>query len=81
MFQYFGFGSNMSLQSLRAKGIEPLASTRAVLQGWRLRFNVQHFFRHEGGVGNIEYTGHPDDRVMGVLHECARKGLDRQAAS
>jgi len=69
MFQYFGFGSNMSLQSLSAKGIEPLASTRAVLHGWRLRFNVQHFFRHEGGVGNIEYTGQPDDRVLGVLHE------------
>jgi hypothetical protein len=75
MFQYFGFGSNMSLQSLRAKGIEPLASTRAVLHGWRLRFNVQHFFRHEGGVGNIEYTGHPDDRVMGVLHECTDDAL------
>ncbi|WP_339844050.1 gamma-glutamylcyclotransferase family protein [uncultured Halopseudomonas sp.] len=75
MFHYFGFGSNMSLLSLRAKGIEPLASTRAVLHGWRLRFNVQHFFRHEGGVGNIEYTGHPDDRVLGVLHECADEAL------
>lgn len=75
MFHYFGFGSNMSLLSLGAKGIEPLASTRAVLHGWRLRFNVQHFFRHEGGVGNIEYTGHPDDRVLGVLHECTDDAL------
>lgn len=75
MFQYFGFGSNMSLQSLRAKGIAPLASTRAVLHGWRLRFNVQHFFRHEGGVGNIEYTGHPHDGVLGMLHECADDAL------
>ncbi|MFL1485127.1 gamma-glutamylcyclotransferase family protein [Marinobacter sp. LN3S78] len=75
MFQYFGFGSNMSMLSLRAKGVEPLASRRAVLPGWRLCFNVQHFFRHEGGVGNIEPTGNPDDRVLGVLHECPDEAL------
>jgi len=70
MFRYFGYGSNMNLTSLRAKGIEPLASKRAVLRGWRLRFNVQHFFRHEGGVGNIEPSESPGDQVLGVLHEC-----------
>ena len=75
MFRYFGFGSNMSMTSLLAKGVEPLASRRAVLYGWRLRFNVQHFFRHEGGVGNIEYTGVPEDRVLGVLHECLGQAL------
>lgn len=75
MFRYFGFGSNMSMVSLQAKGVEPLASRRAVLQGWRLRFNVQHFFRQEGGVGNIEYTGNPEDRVLGVLHDCADESL------
>lgn len=75
MFYYFGFGSNMSMLSLRAKGVEPRASTKAVLHGWQLRFNVQHFFRHEGGVGNIENTGHPDDRVLGVLHECPDEAL------
>ncbi len=75
MFHYFGFGSNMSMLSLRAKGVEPQASRRAVLRGWRLRFNVQHFFRHEGGVGNIENTGNPNDRVIGVLHECPDEAL------
>lgn len=75
MLQYFGFGSNMSLLSLRAKGVEPRTSRRAVLRGWRLRFNVQHFFRHEGGVGNIEHTGNPNDRVLGVLHECPEEAL------
>ncbi len=75
MFHYFGFGSNMSILSLRAKGVEPLASQRAILPGWRLRFNVQHFFRHEGGVGNIEQTGNPEDRVLGVLHECPDEAL------
>ncbi len=75
MFRYFGYGSNMNITSLRAKGIEPLASRRAVLRGWRLRFNVQHFFRHEGGVGNIEPSESPDDQVLGVLHECPDDAL------
>lgn len=81
MFHYFGFGSNMSILSLRAKGVEPLASHRAVLSGWRLRFNVQHFFRHEGGVGNIERTGNPEDRVLGVLHKCPDEALARLDAA
>lgn len=75
MLHYFSFGSNMSMRSLRAKGVEPLRSRRAQLSGWRLRFNVQHFFRHEGGVGNIEKTGNPEDCVLGVLHECPDHAL------
>lgn len=76
MFHYFGFGSNMNIISLRAKGVEPLASRRAVLDGWRLRFNVQHFFRHEGGVGNIERSDVPGDRVLGVLYDCPAEALE-----
>jgi sulfite reductase (NADPH) flavoprotein alpha-component len=76
MFHYFGFGSNMSMLSLRAKGVEPLAARPAELRGWRLRFNVQHFFRHEGGVGNIEQTGDPGHRVLGMLHECPDEALE-----
>jgi hypothetical protein len=75
MFRYFGFGSNMNITSLRAKGVEPLVSRCAVLHGWRLRFNVQHFFRHEGGVGNIEPSDKPGDRVYGVLHDCPDDSL------
>lgn len=75
MFHYFGYGSNLSMTSLRAKGVEPLTSRRAVLHGWRLRFNVQHFFRHEGGVANVEQTQNPDDRVHGVLYECPDEAL------
>lgn len=75
MFRYFGFGSNLNMTSLRAKGVEPLASRPAVLPGWRLRFNVQHFFRHEGGVGNIEPSRAPGDRVLGVLYDCPDEAL------
>jgi cation transport regulator ChaC len=64
-FWYFGYGSNMDLNSLRAKGVEPRASARAVLRGWRLRFNVHHFFRHEGGAGNIESSDRPSGRRLG----------------
>lgn len=75
VFWYFGYGSNMDLRSLRAKGVAPQASERAVLPGWRLRFNVQHFFRHEGGVGNIEPSLDPRDAVRGVLHLCPDEHL------
>jgi len=74
-FWYFGYGSNMDLTSLRAKGVEPLSSERAALPGWRLRFNVHHFFRHEGGVANIEPTGESSDIVRGVLHRCRDEHL------
>jgi len=35
-----------------------------------LRFNVRHFFRHEGGVANIERSDERTDAVWGVLHLC-----------
>lgn len=69
MLRYFGYGSNMNLDSLRAKGVSPLASHRATLAGWRLRFNVHHWFRHEGGVGNISPGEGESCRVLGVVHE------------
>jgi hypothetical protein len=75
VFWYFGYGSNMDLMSLRAKGVEPSESERAVLAGWRLRFNVHHFFRHEGGVGNIEPSEDPSHVVRGVLHLCEDEHL------
>jgi len=70
----------MDFAALRAKGVTPRASRKATLVGWKLRFNVEHFFRHEGGVGNIEQTGMADDAVHGVLHTCddiALKALDK----
>jgi hypothetical protein len=75
MFRYFGYGSNMNITSLRAKGVEPIYSRCAVLHGWRLRFNVQHFFRHEGGVGNIEHSSTAGDQVLGILHDCPDEAL------
>jgi sulfite reductase (NADPH) flavoprotein alpha-component len=70
MVAYFGYGSNIDLSSLRSKGVEPVSSVPAVLRGWNLRFNVQHWFPHEGGVGNIQPSANPDDLVEGMLHMC-----------
>ena len=44
---------------------------------------MAHFFRHEGGVANIERTGNDSDRVHGVVHrveEDALAALDQAEA-
>ncbi|MEG3641596.1 gamma-glutamylcyclotransferase family protein [Magnetococcus sp. PR-3] len=76
MFSYFGYGSNINLTSLRAKGVVPHASRKAILRGYKLVFNVQHWFRHEGGVGNIVPSNNPDDRVEGLVHDCDDEHLE-----
>jgi sulfite reductase alpha subunit-like flavoprotein len=73
VFYYFGYGSNLSVIALRAKGVFPLRSEPAVLEGWRLTFNVPDFFPIEGGTGNIEPA--PDETVHGVLHACRDRDL------
>ncbi len=70
MYKYFAYGSNLNLISLRAKGVEPRSSELATLKGWKLLFNVRHWFRHEGGVGNIRPSDDPADYVQGLLHLC-----------
>jgi hypothetical protein len=70
VFWCFGYGSNTNIASLCAKGVDPKASERGFLRGWRLRFNVKHFFSLEGGVGNIESTDDASDIVWGVVHLC-----------
>ena len=75
MFHYFGYGSNIDLMSLRAKGVQPVSSRRARLSGWKLLFNVHHWFKHEGGVGNIHPSEDPADQVLGVVHQCENSSL------
>lgn len=64
----------MHIGSIRAKGVEPLASVKATLHGWRLVFNVRHFFQHEGGVASIVPAG-PADQAHGVLYSCEDEAL------
>lgn len=76
MFYYFGYGSNINLTSLKAKGVVPLHSEVATLSGWKLKFNVRHWFRHEGGVASIEKAS-AKDRVLGVVHLCEDHHLEK----
>lgn len=75
MFFYFGYGSNMNMIALKAKGVTPVSSERAILHNWRLTFDVPHFFQHEGGVGNVHPSDNPNDSVHGILHECHEEDL------
>lgn len=73
MFYYFGYGSNMSITSLKAKGVEPLSAEPAILKDWKLAFNIPDFFLIEGGTGNIV----PCDasEVHGILYSCREEHL------
>ena len=68
MFYYFGYGSNISLTSLKAKGVDPISYEPAVLQDWELCFDLPNFFHIEGGTGNIRPA--KGSSVHGVLYEC-----------
>lgn len=83
MLNYFGYGSNINLTSLKAKGVLPKRSFVGRLPNYKLKFNVEHWFRHEGGMGNIEPSDNPDDYVEGMVHECTGEdlgALDRMEA-
>jgi len=75
LFYYFGYGSNMDMISLQAKGVQPVTSEPAVIHGWKLTFNVPHFFQHEGGVGNIQPSVKPEEEVHGIVHFCHDEAL------
>ncbi len=76
MFYYFGYGSNLSVISLKAKGVDPLSSEPARLEGWRLVFNIPDFFQIEGGTGNI-VPGADTDVVHGALHGCRARDVHK----
>lgn len=73
MFRYFGYGSNLSETSLRAKGVEAHSARPAKLPGWQLTFDVLNFFGIEGCTGNIQPD--PAGEVHGVLYECDARFL------
>lgn len=72
---YFGYGSNLNSASLRAKGVEPLASEPGILRGWKLAFSVTPPFPSQGGMATIMQSGDPGDAVHGVLHRCHQESI------
>lgn len=74
MFLYFGYGSNLSRASLRVKGVEVHATEPAVLQDWRVSFNIEHPFPVvEGSVANVVPAA--GGVVHGVLCTCEDRYL------
>ena len=65
MILYFGYGSNLRRASLRVKGVELSRTEPALLEGWRLIFNIAHPFPMEGYVANIVPAA--DGLVHGAL--------------
>lgn len=52
-----------------------MSSVRGRLPGWRLTFDVRHWFPHEGGMASIRHTGELGDEVLGVVHSCTDESL------
>jgi len=67
MFYYFGYGSNLSVVSLHAKGIAPLSSESAQLEGYSLA--------GEAGAEGLT-AGRPAEVVHGTLHACRSVDID-----
>jgi gamma-glutamylcyclotransferase (GGCT)/AIG2-like uncharacterized protein YtfP len=72
---YFGYGANMSAQSLAARGVKLLdpQGRPAVLRGHDLVFNVAPMSTTllctlEPAFGNVRASAKPDAHVHGVLH-------------
>src|SRR5215208_686433 len=71
---YFAYGSNMSTQSLRRKGVTPRASEAAELHGYKLTFNLRfRWLKLFGALATIS----PEENgvVYGVLHTIPSSAL------
>ncbi len=72
---YFAYGANTSTRVLDRRGIAPLSSEAARLDGWRFAFSMRGFPGVEPAFANIE----PDAAscVHGVLHRMRASDLER----
>ncbi len=72
---YFAYGANMSRAVLARRGIAPLSSEPARLDGWRLRFSHPGLLPIEPAFANLEPGA--GDVVHGVLHTLRAGDLER----
>ncbi|MFP4001768.1 MAG: gamma-glutamylcyclotransferase family protein [Candidatus Natronoplasma sp.] len=63
--KYFAYGSNLSIEQMKERGIEVLDTELAELPGWRLTF-TEYSETWKGGVGDIVPTA--DRKVEGVVY-------------
>jgi len=72
---YFAYGSNLNMGQMMNRVGEWTVSKRAVLKGYKLKFNVPS--RRWGGMtANVARTDNPDDKVYGALYRILREKVD-----
>jgi len=71
---YFAYGSNLYIPQMLARVGEWKTSKKALLRGWRLKFN-HYSKRWCAGTANIVKTKNPNDVVHGVIYLLNRQKL------
>jgi len=71
---YFAYGSNLNIGQMMNRVGEWTFSKRAVLKGYKLKFNV-HSTRWGGSTVNIVRTDNADDKVYGALYRILSEKL------
>ena len=66
MIKYFGYGSNMDLQRIKARGVNIYNLERGTLENWRIVFNLIDEDIVGSGFANIE--PHDKSNVEGVIY-------------
>ncbi len=64
---YFAYGSNMNVQRMQARGLEPKNALAATLADFRLCFNKRAHGKQGVAYANIEVAA--GDRVFGVAYQ------------
>lgn len=74
--KYFAYGSNCDPAVMEKKGVPFTARRRAVLRGYRLRFNKRaHRERLPDTIGFANINEWPGGAVEGILYDLAREHL------
>ena len=73
--RYFAYGSNMNPERMIERGVSFTSRERAVLEGWRLKFNKVSSINAREGYANIER----DDNsvVEGILYTIEDKDIEK----
>ena len=73
--RYFAYGSNMNPERMIERGVSFTSRERAVLKGWRLKFNKVSSINAREGYANIER----DDNsvVEGILYTIDDKDIEK----
>lgn len=75
MSWYFAYGSNLSKSQMKERIGNWKTSEKALLNGWKLVFNVPSS-TWGGGAANIVKTDNPNDVVYGAIYEITRNQIE-----